>query len=252
VPQLETAWKFEATVQDRCAERVERFDFGSALFRSDLSRVYDENFLRVERGFDEVTARALVADAERLQAPAGLGHRKIVVPNEAAGRRLEQELANRRFRRTVLLTMAHNGAPPTAPAHDVAEVSMGELRPSRLDAFVSDMHSQAARQVVAHLELVAGVVGTRAFAVMADEGRAASWCTLYMEDGVGQIDDVVTLSRHRRQGYGRAVVQAALAASVEAGNELTFLVADDDDWPKQLYAELDFEPVGRRLEFTRT
>ena len=113
------------------------------------------------------------------------------------------------------------------------------------------MHSNAARQVVAHLELVASVVPTRAFAVMAD-GTAASWCVLYEEDGIGQIDDVVTVGRHRRQGYGKAVVQTAVAASLESGNELTFLVADDDDWPKDMYARLGFEPLGRRFEFTRT
>jgi ribosomal protein S18 acetylase RimI-like enzyme len=252
VSQLDTAWKFESALQDRCADRIERFDFGSALFRPDLSRVYDENFLRVERGFQQVTARALVADAERLQGAAALGHRKIVVPDEAAGARLEEELATRRFRRSLLLTMAYGGATPAPPEHEVAEAGMPELRPSRLDAFVSDMHSQAARQVVAHLELVASVVTTRAFAVLADDGRPASWCVLYVEDGVGQIDDVVTLSRHRRKGYGRAVVLAALQASIDSGNDLTFLVADDDDWPKQLYAEIGFEPAGRRFEFTRT
>ena len=225
VSQLDTAWKFESALQDRCADRIERFDFGSALFRPDLSRVYDENFLRVERGFQQVTARALVADAERLQGAAALGHRKIVVPDEAAGPRLEEELGTRRFRRSLLLTMAHDGSTPAAPAHEVAEVDMPELRPSRLDAFVSDMHSQAARQVVAHLELVASVVTTRAFAGAGRRRPAASWCVLYIENGVGQIDDVVTLSRHRRQGYGRAVVQAALQASIESENELTFLVA---------------------------
>jgi ribosomal protein S18 acetylase RimI-like enzyme len=247
---LDVTWSFEAAIQDRCAERIERFDYGSALFRSDLSRVYDENFLRVERGFDQVTARQLVSDADRLQGASALGHRKVVIPDEAAGRRLEGELGQRRFRRSVLVTMAYRGGAPPEPAHEVAEVGMAELRASRLDAFISDLHSQAARQIVAHLELVASVVPTRAFAVMVD-GQAASWCVLYEEGGVGQIDDVVTIGRHRRKGYGRAVVLAAVGASLEAGNELTFLVADDDDWPKQLYADIGFEPIGRRYEFTR-
>ena len=250
VGPLETAWGFEATLQDRCAERTAEFDFGTALFRSDLARVYDENFLRVERGFDEVSGRQLASDADRLQGAAALGHRKIILPDEAAGRRLEHELAQRRFRRSVLLTMVHPGGTPAAPAHPVSEVGMPELRTSRLEAFVSDLHSQAARQIVAHLELLASVVPTRAFAVMVD-GQAASWCVLYEENGVGQIDDVVTMGRHRRRGFARAVVLAALEASLASGNELTFLVADDDDWPKHLYEEIGFQPVGRRYEFTR-
>ena len=247
---LDRAWSFEATLQDRCAERTAEFDFGTALFRSDLARVYDENFLRVERGFDQVSARQLVSDADRLQGAAALGHRKIIVPDEAAGRRLDPELAQRRFRRSVLLTMAYAGGTPAAPAHPVGEVEMAELRSSRLDAFVSDLHSQAARQIVAHLELLAGVVPTRGYAVMVD-GKPASWCVLYEEGGIGQIDDVVTMGRYRRRGFARAVVLAALRASLESGNELTFLVADDADWPKHLYAEIGFEPIGRRYEFTR-
>ena len=248
---LDVAWKFESALQDRCAERAEVFDYGTALFRPDLSRVYDENFLRVERGFADVSAKELVADADRLQGAAALGHRKIVVPDEDAGLRLGADLGRMRFRRSVLLIMGHDGHSPGDPAHQVAEVEQIALRPSRLDAFVTDMHSNAARQVVAHLELMASVVPTRAFAVMAD-GVAASWCVLYEEGGIGQIDDVVTLGRHRRQGYGKAVVQAALAASIESGNEMTFLVADDDDWPKKMYAGLGFDPLGRRFEFTRT
>jgi ribosomal protein S18 acetylase RimI-like enzyme len=250
VGPLERAWRFESALQDRCAERTAEFDFGTAVFRSDLARVYDENFLRVERGFDQVSARQLVSDADRLQGAAALGHRKVIVPNEAAGRRLEAELAQRRFRRSVLLTMAYPGGTPAEPAHDVVEVGMRDLRTSRLDAFVSDLHSQAARQIVAHLELLASVVPTRAFAMLVD-GTAASWCVLYEEDGVGQIDDVVTMGKYRRRGFARAVVLAALRASLASGNELTFLVADDDDWPKHLYEEIGFEAVGRRYEFTR-
>jgi hypothetical protein len=33
------------------------------------------------------------------------------------------------------------------------------------------------------------------------------------------------------------------------GNDLTFLIADRDDWPKQLYAKLGFDEVGRVWEF---
>ena len=35
------------------------------------------------------------------------------------------------------------------------------------------------------------------------------------------------------------------------GHELIFIVADDDDWPKDLYARLGFDPIGRAWAFTR-
>jgi hypothetical protein len=39
--------------------------------------------------------------------------------------------------------------------------------------------------------------------------------------------------------------------SVESGDELTFLVADERDWPKDWYARRGFEPIGRRYELLR-
>jgi ribosomal protein S18 acetylase RimI-like enzyme len=247
---LDVAWEFEIRLQDRCAARIEPFDYGSALFRPDLPRVYDENFLRLERGFEELDARDLAVAADRLQGGAGLAHRKAIVPDEATGARLSRGFSRLRWRRSVLLTMGHNGDPLHEPGHEVVEPDQRALTEARVRAFADDLGSGAAAQVAGHLELVASVVASRAFAVVV-EGEPVSWCVLYSEDGVGQIDDVVTAMPHRRRGYGRSVVQAAVRASQAAGNALTFLVADDDDWPKEMYARLGFEPLGRRYEFTR-
>ena len=41
----------------------------------------------------------------------------------------------------------------------------------------------------------------------------------------------------------------ALDASREAGHDLTFLLAVRDDWPKELYAKLGFDEIGRVWEF---
>ena len=109
----------------------------------------------------------------------------------------------------------------------------------------------AADQVATSLDLIARVVPSRAFTVEAG-GEPVSWCALYEEDGIGQIDDVVTAPVYRRRGFGRAVVEVATRASLAAGNRITFLVADDDDWPKELYARIGYEAIGRRFEFTRS
>jgi hypothetical protein len=37
----------------------------------------------------------------------------------------------------------------------------------------------------------------------------------------------------------------------DGGADLVFLIADDADWPKQLYAKLGFDPLGRYWQFTR-
>jgi hypothetical protein len=48
------------------------------------------------------------------------------------------------------------------------------------------------------------------------------------------------------------VVESALQASIADRDELTFVVADEGDWPKDWYGRLGFEPVGRRYELLRT
>jgi ribosomal protein S18 acetylase RimI-like enzyme len=250
VAELDETWAFEAAIQDRCAERREAFEWGLALFRLDMPRVHDQNLLRVERGFETVSADELAREADRLQRPAGLSHRKVLVPDEAAGDRLSDGFTELSWRRARHLVMAHRGEPPDTPQHPVQEVESTALRGARIRAFEDDLGSGAAGQVAAALELTASVVPTRSLAVEVD-GEVVSWCVLYEENGIGQIDDVVTDPPHRRRGYARAAVSAATRLSMEAGNRITFLVADDEDWPKEMYARLGYEPIGKRYEFTR-
>ena len=91
---------------------------------------------------------------------------------------------------------------------------------------------------------------TKFFAARVD-GVIASYCELYSHGGVGQIEAVGTLDEFRNRGLARATVSRALAASREAGNDLTFLMAREDDWPKELYRKLGFDEVGRAYEFVR-
>jgi GNAT superfamily N-acetyltransferase len=93
--------------------------------------------------------------------------------------------------------------------------------------------------------------GDRSFAIAGGDGRLAAMTKLRAGDGVVQLEDVFTAPEVRGRGYGRAVVSHA-AAVARAGNpELIFIVADDNDWPKQLYAKVGFEPVGRTWSLHR-
>lgn len=249
--EMAETWAFESAILDRCAERRETFEWGTALFRLDMARVHDQNLLRLERGFDSVSAEELAREADRLQRPAGLSHRKVVVPHEAVGERLSPGFAELSWRRARHVVMVHRGEAPAQPSHPVIEVEAAALHGPRVRAFEEDLGKGAAGQVAAALELASSVVqSSRSFAVEAG-GAPVSWCVLYQEGGIGQVEDVVTDPAYRRRGYAKAVVAAATRCSLESGDRLTFLVADDDDWPKEMYARLGFEPIGRRYEFTR-
>src|SRR3954452_20222061 len=244
------AWRFERRMQDRCAHSRREFELGTALYNDELRRVFDTNFVRFERGFGDLTAAAVEAYAEELQA--SLPHRKVVIPDEGAGARLAEELKEHGWRYFTLVTMAYRGGPPS-PARPAEEVEPDELREARERALDDGRRdAEARRQIVAFTERMAAVGRTRLFAARGDRDEIGSFCALFHEDGVAQIDEVTTVEQYRRRGLARAVVVGALNASLDAGAELTFLVADEGDWPMRWYERLGFEPLGRRYELIRT
>ena len=107
-----------------------------------------------------------------------------------------------------------------------------------------------ARLRARHASIDRGGRPTRYFAGFVDDLPVSS-CELYSRGGVGQVEDVVTLEEHRGHGLASAAVLAAVRASVDEGNTLTFLLADADDWPYLLYERLGFETTGRRWRFQR-
>ena len=76
------------------------------------------------------------------------------------------------------------------------------------------------------------------------DGGIASYAGLYLDGTVGQIEDVATLPTYRDRGLARAVVLRAVAEARQAGAELVFLVAAEEDWPKELYRRLGFDAIG--------
>jgi predicted GNAT family acetyltransferase len=76
------------------------------------------------------------------------------------------------------------------------------------------------------------------------DGAPASVTRLISHRGCGFIDAVGTLRSARQRGLARATVETAIRASVERGNELTFLIAAEDDWPRHFYERVGFAAVG--------
>ncbi len=79
----------------------------------------------------------------------------------------------------------------------------------------------------------------------------AAKAKLRSEGGVAQVEDVYVVAEARGRGLGRTIVTRAVELARAAGHELIFIVADEDDWPKELYSQIGFEPVGRVVNFHR-
>jgi GNAT superfamily N-acetyltransferase len=105
--------------------------------------------------------------------------------------------------------------------------------------------SDGLRQLVESMRLVWGARRGVRLGVRGPGGRLLAMTHVFSDGRVAQVEDVYAVPEARGRGYGRALVARAVEVAHEGGHELTFIVADDNDWPKQLYAKVGFEPVGR-------
>jgi ribosomal protein S18 acetylase RimI-like enzyme len=238
-------WREEST-----STRVEPSRFGTALFNDDFPSYWDGNFLRVDGPVD-ATAEQLIVEANRLFED--VAHREIVVPDEVMGSRVAASFGREGWEIDRLVFMVQRRDPDRTPVVAVEECKFDEVYPLMLEANLAShggMTPEAAETNAAVRRVFADVTGARFFAVRVD-GAPAGFGELYEHDGVAEIDDVHTLERFRRRGIARAVVVHIVREARDAGADLVFLIADDADWPKQLYARLGFDPVGKFWQFTK-
>jgi ribosomal protein S18 acetylase RimI-like enzyme len=249
---LDRAVAFERAFDERRAERTVRAQHGKAILTPSLPLVYHRNHFSVDLGAD-ASAADLIEEAEPIFVEAGLAHRKITIDDEL-GERLAAEFQERGWRVEELLVMPHSRAEPAVDTAAVEEVSGAELEPLWIEGMhaTPEIHGEEAiRQLVAAQHGRRSAVEVRYFAARS-EGEIGSYCELFLEGGIGQIESVMTLERFRGRGLAKAVVSRALAESKAAGHDLTFLVASEADWPKELYRSLGFEAAGSVWDFLRT
>ncbi|MFF0866688.1 GNAT family N-acetyltransferase [Nonomuraea sp. NPDC003560] len=210
---------------------------------------HDDNKLVVWNGRP---GPVLAAAEERL---AGLGHRLVCVDDDRLGQEFRPAFAAAGYGHETNVVMAFRGPRPAASAAATTErLALEELLPVLREEWRASL-PQASQGVVDGLAARAAARASGAdrvefHAVRAPGGQIAAHADLYVHEGVAQIENVYTLERHRGQGFARALLTALLAAT--AGAELTFLVADAADWPREFYARLGFEPVGHTHAFLRT
>lgn len=213
--------------------------------------VWDVNTLWLD-DLGDATADDLVREAHRLQSPAGLAHRSVLVVDEDDWTRLSPGFDAAGYMLQVNAVMAHRGAPVPAPAVEVdTDADPATVRAAAETYIASEPFGadpDAAAQVVAHVLRRPGGVEER-WCTISRDGAVVAYARLWHAGDVAQVEDVVVLEPWRRQGLGRAVVAAATRAALELSPDLLFMVADDDDWPKDLYASLGYAPVGRLAIF---
>jgi ribosomal protein S18 acetylase RimI-like enzyme len=239
---------FDVGLRARVATRVStRHGFAFRFAQRDF---WDLNFAYVER--PAAPTAELVRDAD--EALEGLGHRMLVVDEPADATRIAADLARDGWAVERHVAMLAGPVPPDrAIRHPIREVPSPDLVLPRREGLRDQGYDEA---TVAAIEVadaaVAHAAAERGFVSLTPDGSIASMAKLYSDGRTGQVEDVETLMAHRGDGHAQAVVLAALHASRGAGHDLTFLWADEDDWPRELYRRLGFSVAGRRWRFRRT
>jgi len=239
--ELARAYAFLAR-GDMGGTRVEETSSGRAVFTDELPHRLDGNYLWVDR---YAAPEELVDEAARRE------RRLIFVPDPEIGDRLAPWFEQRGWRVDRHVVMAQLRKPERkADLSVVHEVGEEELRPARTQVLRDQPWAteEVLAQIFAAKRLIGERVRTRFFAAVVGE-EVVSYSDLYVDDADAQIEDVGTLPEHRDRGYATAVVLAAIAAARSEGAEFVCLVADANDWPKELYGKLGFDTVGHYTKF---
>lgn len=267
-PELRrTLLEFEIALDEAAADEVRDEDWGRAFLSPSLPQVWDASYLVLERaGMAMAEVEALAGE---VLGEAGFGHRTVVVADAADGERLAAEaeaVAGWEAERTRYLvwraepaagaeaegTVRTKGSYPGKSANGpatVREVSPAAVEPlrRRLQGELTSGGEGDPTVMIEQLQEFNRRLGeagrVRWFVAPADDPGSAC-CLLRDGKGIGQVEDVATLEAARGRGLATAVVDAARAASQQAGNATTFITADAADWPQFLYEKLGFVPVG--------
>ena len=231
---------FRAALQDASSERRVPARHGDGLFAPSVREVYDMNYVRAEH---PAPVDELIADAERLMED--YFHQRVIL--ERADARSATGFRANGWTVVPHLIMARTREPDRrVDTSMVREVPFAELAAARREVTIGEPwgDDEISSLLDDAKQLIVRAVPIRFFAAF-DDGEIAAYCEVRSDGVVAQIEDVNTLERFRGRGLGRAVVQHAIDEARKA-NEIVYLEALADDWPRELYAKLGFDVVGER------
>jgi ribosomal protein S18 acetylase RimI-like enzyme len=248
--ELERVLRFLRRSAELMAEELVLIDVGVVLSTPTLPTWWHVNHVRIRQPVEFEQALAL-AD-EHLSA---LPFRHIVIEDDATGARLEQlfRAAGWKLERDLLMVVSGDldrSPDPIAVIEPDEEQVVAAVRRWHLEE-KPDASARELSQLERYARLEAHSLHEHQLGVESEDGKLAAITKLRWEGPIAQVEDVYTVPEARRRGYARALVSAALELAQERGQELTFIVADDEGWPKHLYRRMGFEPVGRMRSFHR-
>jgi GNAT superfamily N-acetyltransferase len=223
---------------------IEPWAHGTVVRATRYPSYYDLNVVRVEED-PAMSVDALVAFAD--EALGGLAHRRLDFDLVGAAEPLRPGFEAKGWKSLRLLWMRYEA--PAPPAADVAvqEVPYDAVHELRV-AWHGEYSPEDASAYHAQAREVALRRGARVLAVH-EGGAPVAFAQLQHDGAAAEITQVFVHPRYRGGGRGTAMTRAAIEAAGDVRD--LWIVADDDDRPKELYARLGFRPAWTTLQLTR-
>jgi ribosomal protein S18 acetylase RimI-like enzyme len=233
------------SAQAAVCDVIEPWEHGTVVRATRHPTYWDYNLVRVEDDMD-IAAGELVRAADA--ALDGLAHRRVGFEFASRGEPIRAEMEELGWKVTRLIWMLHAGPVPAETGLDVEQVHYDTVRHLRLAWLNEDFptvdvtgHLDEAREVDMHRN-------PQVFAAFED-GRPIGFAQLERAGDAAEVSSVYVDREHRGRGLGTSMTRAAIAAAGDVSD--LWIVADDEDRPKELYGRLGFRPVWSLLDFLR-
>jgi hypothetical protein len=240
---------FELWLDEQVFDEVHREPWGRLFLTPSAPLIWDATWV----GIEEVGLNVdqIVAIADDALGGEGIGHRTVCMLDEPDGKRVGEEVEAEAARwprweveRTRYMVWRGGEVEPGA-AREVRLAEIEGLRKTLIgESMPADGGGMAAVDQLYELDRRYGEVAGDRWFVAPAEGEPMSACRLLRGGGIGQVEEVGTLTAGRERGYAKATVLGAIAAAQAAGDKTIFLTAEAADWPQLFYARLGFEAVG--------
>lgn len=208
-------------------------------------RYFDFNVVRVEED-PHLSVDALVDFAD--EALAGLAHRRVDFESVAAAEPLRAGFEAMHWKATRLLWMRHVAPTPPGDGVAVEELPYDAVRDLRVAWHLEDFPDQDPTAHYAEARDVALRRHAQVLAVL-ESGTPVAFAQLERDGDAAEITQVYVHPECRGDGRGTAITRAAINAAGDVRD--LWIIADDEDRPKQLYARLGFRPAWTAMEFLR-
>ena len=242
------AVEFMRTTVSRLADEFAPIDGGWVVRSGSMELVWALNHVRLERPLGYRHTLALV-DEHLGGLP--FGH---VVIEDKTDEALESEFLGDGWKVERDVVMAVGGrADRVTDTSAVVELPEPAARRLMADWLLEEMtlSGEALQQLLRATSLEGEVWDERRLGALDANGEAVAMTKLRSDGRIAWVEDVYVSPAARGRGLGRMLVTRAVELARECGPDAVFIVADDEGWPKQLYAKLGFEPVGQLRSFHR-